>query len=79
MKSLFFLLGIFTVELSAQSSQKAINFDQVHSLVKATEEETIWKDQIDWHTDLWEARQLAGKVGKPIFIWEMDGHPMGCT
>jgi hypothetical protein len=34
--------------------------------------------QIPWHTSLWEARQAAAKEGKPILLWEMDGHPLGC-
>lgn len=35
-------------------------------------------DQIPWQTTIWEARQLAAKEGKPILLWEMDGHPLGC-
>ena len=26
-----------------------------------------------------EARRLAAQKGKPILLWEMDGHPLGCT
>lgn len=33
---------------------------------------------IPWQTSLWEARELAAKEGKPILLWEMDGHPLGC-
>ena len=33
---------------------------------------------IPWVTSLWEARQQAAKAGKPILLWEMDGHPLGC-
>jgi hypothetical protein len=35
-------------------------------------------DQIPWLTSLWEARQVAAREGKPILLWEMDGHPLGC-
>jgi hypothetical protein len=35
-------------------------------------------DQIPWLTSLWEARKVAAKEGKPILLWEMDGHPLGC-
>ena len=35
--------------------------------------------EIPWLTSLWEARQVAAKEGKPILLWEMDGHPLGCT
>jgi hypothetical protein len=34
--------------------------------------------QIPWLTSLWEARTKAAKEGKPILLWEMDGHPLGC-
>lgn len=35
-------------------------------------------DEIPWQTSLWDARVLAAKEGKPILLWEMDGHPLGC-
>lgn len=35
--------------------------------------------QIPWQTSLWTARQQAAKEGKPILLWEMDGHPLGCV
>jgi hypothetical protein len=34
--------------------------------------------EIPWRTSLWDARQVAAKEGKPILLWEMDGHPLGC-
>ena len=35
-------------------------------------------DTIPWQTSLWQSRVLAAKLGKPILLWEMDGHPLGC-
>jgi hypothetical protein len=35
-------------------------------------------DTIPWETNLWEARVKAAAAGKPILLWEMDGHPLGC-
>jgi hypothetical protein len=40
--------------------------------------ESAWLD-IDWKTDLWEARREAARTNKPIYLWEMDGHPLGCV
>ena len=34
--------------------------------------------QVPWLTSLWEARHKAAREGKPILLWEMDGHPLGC-
>ncbi len=34
---------------------------------------------IPWETDLTTARRKAVAENKPVFLWEMDGHPLGCT
>lgn len=46
--------------------------------IKPAGDELKWLE-IDWGTDFWGARQKAAAEGKPIFLWEMDGHPMACT
>lgn len=33
---------------------------------------------IPWEADLWDARKKAAAAGKPVFLWEMDGSPLGC-
>jgi hypothetical protein len=35
-------------------------------------------ETIPWETNLWDARVKAAAAGKPILLWEMDGHPLGC-
>jgi hypothetical protein len=34
---------------------------------------------VDWQTDLIAAQRMAIEQQKPLFIWAMDGHPLGCT
>jgi hypothetical protein len=53
-------------------------FQQLHSLIKPKSLEEKWT-RIPWLTSLWEARTRAAAEGKPILLWEMDGHPLGCT
>ena len=53
-------------------------FRQFQSVIKPTKDEDKWA-QIPWQVSLWEARKQAAKEGKPILLWEMDGHPLGCT
>ena len=53
-------------------------FQALHTLIKPASTEDRW-DKIPWRTSLWQARQEAAKAGKPILLWEMDGHPLGCT
>ncbi len=47
-------------------------------VIKPAEKELKWLE-IGWGTDLWAAREKAAAEGKPIFLWEMDGHPLACT
>ncbi len=54
------------------------NLQRLHALIKPSAEEDKWA-QIPWLTSLWEARKKAAAEGKPILLWEMDGHPLGCT
>jgi hypothetical protein len=51
-------------------------FAKLHAqLVPQTE---TWKT-IPWQTNLLSAQQIAAEKKQPIFIWAMDGHPLGCT
>lgn len=34
---------------------------------------------VPWQIDLLAAQRLAAEQGRPLFIWAMDGHPLGCT
>ena len=53
-------------------------FARLHQAIKPRPEELRWT-QIPWETDLWEARRLAREAGKPILLWVMNGHPLGCV
>ncbi|MBI3817102.1 MAG: hypothetical protein HY286_00300 [Planctomycetes bacterium] len=35
--------------------------------------------KIPWRIDLLEAREVSYQSKKPIFLWAMNGHPLGCT
>src|SRR4051812_36496002 len=48
-------------------------FGPLQALIKPGADEEKWL-QIPWRTSLWDARQQAARTGKPILIWEMDGH-----
>ena len=53
-----------------------VEFEKLHSALVPKEE--AWKT-IPWQTDLLTAQQMAAEQEKLIFIWSMDGHPLGCT
>ena len=50
----------------------------VSAICKPGDGEDAWAS-IPWEIDLWRARRAAAEAGKPIVLWEMDGHPLGCT
>ncbi len=50
-------------------------FAAIRDRIAPRSEEELWKS-IPWKTSLLEARQVAAKQGKPLFVWSMDGHPL---
>jgi hypothetical protein len=73
-------LGWAGLSISSRASEPIApeQFSKLHALIKPQPGEDRWA-AIPWLTDLWQARQLAARQGKPILLWEMDGHPLGCT
>lgn len=71
-------LALLALPARAADPLDGQNLDQLRKVIKPTAEESKWLE-IPWQIDLWKARQLAAKEGKPILLWEMDGNPLGCT
>ena len=53
------------------------DFEKLHSELVPTDL-SKWQT-IPWKVDLLESRELASRSGKPLFLWSMNGHPLGCT
>ena len=53
-------------------------FQTLHTAVAPRGESERWME-IPWQTDLQAARKLAAQEKKPLLMWVMDGHPLGCT
>ncbi|MDA0812420.1 MAG: hypothetical protein O3C21_08565 [Verrucomicrobia bacterium] len=64
---------------SAAELTMAANMSSVRELVIPSDDEITWLKDIPWETNLDVARAKAQAAGRPIFLWEMDGHPLGCT
>ena len=56
----------------------ASTFDDLFEQCRARTEEEAWT-RIDWIGEMWKGRQRAQDLGKPMFIWAMNGHPLGCV
>ena len=58
----------------------ALSLDDANELVEALTPDASkpWRT-VPWNIDLLGSQQVAASEDKPIFIWAMDGHPLGCT
>ena len=52
-------------------------FDSLRAAIVPSAQAT-WQ-AIPWRIDLLAARAEALRDGKPLFLWTMNGHPLGCT
>jgi len=75
---LLFLSGLLPGDTPVSGVLNPDRFEALHRLMEPSPAELKW-EAIQWRTDLWESRREAAKTGKPIYLWEMDGHPLGCT
>ena len=72
--------GIVSILDGATARAENLTEEKFHELLKelrSTDDE-LWRS-IAWRIDLLEAQRDAVNERKPIFIWAMDGHPLGCT
>jgi len=46
--------------------------------IKPTKEEMAWSE-IPWKTTFYDGLIESDKEQKPLLLWVMNGHPLGCT
>jgi hypothetical protein len=63
--------------LLAPSGLTVDEFKTLHTQLQPAKDEA-WRT-IPWKVSLVEAQAAAAGAKKPIFIWAMDGNPLGCT
>ena len=74
MSVLFLVLG-FIADPGGPLTER--EFKHLHAEVQPNSAAT-WRS-IPWKTSLLDAQASSARERKPIFIWAMDGHPLGCT
>lgn len=70
------LMGLLTPAVRSSDLTEE-RFRQLHAELQPGEDE-LWRT-IPWQTSLLAAQSMAAEQKKPLFIWAMDGHPLGCT
>lgn len=59
-------------------AQTALSLDARVASVLPTPQEDLWLT-IPWRSNLMQARLEAQRLNRPLFLWVMNGNPMGCT
>lgn len=83
-----FLFGI-NGSVSAQTNSQVVSafesgfksqkdFNTVFDFIQPRANESRWR-QVPWIPGLWEGIEIAEKAKKPMFIWAMNGDPLGCV
>ena len=71
-----FVAGMFTSVVTAEELTEDV-FQRLHAELQPSADEP-WLS-IPWKIALLDAQRIAAAERKPMFIWAMDGHPLGCT
>ena len=67
---------LLTALLATQEGLSDADSRKLHDSLKPPAAE-MWRD-IPWKVSLLEAQNQASREQKPLFIWSMDGNPLGC-
>lgn len=54
------------------------SFQKLFDLCRPRASKEAWTEVL-WVGEFWEARQKAARLGKPLFLFAMNGHPLGCV
>ena len=75
------LAALLSLGVLAQAPKKPLSDASLGAwlkFIKPTEAELSY-ESIGWRNSFWPAVQEAKKLGRPILLWTMNGHPLGCT
>lgn len=54
------------------------NYEKWVEFIRPSKKELAF-EQIGWRNQFWPAVEEARRLGRPILLWTMNGHPLGCT
>lgn len=74
---LFGMMFVTAVTSATGDELTEADFLKIHADLQP-DDSAPWRS-VPWKTSVLSAQQIAAEQKKPIFIWAMDGHPLGCT
>jgi hypothetical protein len=71
-------MGSYPANGGAVTAVDAGQFRELLAFIRPKPEELRWQS-IPWQQDIFEACRVAAEQDKPVFLWTMNGNPLGCT
>ena len=79
MKRLLLIVFLFGCEDYSQEFQlNDRTYNMWQEFIKPTKEELAWA-QIPWRSTFYDGLIDSDREQKPLLLWVMNGHPLGCT
>lgn len=84
MRSMLLVTGLVLASWSPAVAQDAPRLESDRDLerwlefIRPSKAELAW-ERIGWRSRFWPAVEEARELGRPILLWTMNGHPLGCT
>ncbi len=72
-----FVLSLLAAPAVGQDLTEA-SFSEWREYLEPSAEEVAWR-AIPWRDDYGEALADAQREDKPVLLWAMNGHPLGCV
>jgi len=63
---------------TSQSAQPDARLDAWRDHIRPGDAERAW-ERIGWHASFADGLRAADAARKPLLLWMMNGHPLGCT
>lgn len=73
-----FALLVGSLALSAAPELNDDTFESLRDAIGPREEELEFL-KISWHASFYSAVNEARLADRPVLLWAMNGHPLGCT
>ena len=72
------LLAVAPLSGGGDSTLSKRTLDEWRALIEPNPAELAFTE-IPWRPNLWSAVQEAQASDRPVLLWAMNGHPLGCT
>ena len=79
MKKLLLLITLYGCTRNHQPFELNENtYDMWQEFIRPTKDELAWAE-IPWRSTFYDGLVESDREQKPLLLWVMNGHPLGCT